>query len=91
MSDEIKVGDRVRSYDFEDRKDCYVEGTVVYIGREFNQGEHTVAFECDRYVIKVERCVSNNKVIQYYGAFAFPPVNGTLTTRGRITNHVERV
>jgi hypothetical protein len=72
----IEVGNRVRSFDFEDRgltgeRACYVEGTVVEIGNfpEFP--------DCPRYKIQVERHVFGGEELAEHEDFVFPPVNGT--------------
>ena len=81
---EIGVGDYVRSYDFNEDVSSYVEGTVVDI---------VTLGGCYHYKIKVERRVlegveaPQNKVLDY--GHVYPPVNGTLTTLGRVTNSVE--
>lgn len=90
---EIKVGDRVRSFDFEGRelegeRACYREGVVIGIGR--------FGFpDCDRYKIFVERVVwageeeglSDNDPVA--GRVIYPPVNGVrMVFRGRVTDGV---
>lgn len=85
----IKPGERVRSYDFFDRTDCYVEGTVQEI---------TGAIEgCPRYKISIERAVFAGEdvtadMLTRHAAspFIFPPVNGTPTWLGKITRGVVR-
>lgn len=75
--DEIKVGDRVRSFDFSDRETvgpraCFIEGTVTGIGRfpQFN--------DCDRYEIRVEREMFGGEECDVSEPeFRYPPVNGT--------------
>lgn len=78
--DNIQVGDYVRSFDFPDmRSDCYVEGTVVAIGRhaEFSN-------DCDRYTIMVQKAVIEGKVREDVSAgIVYPPVNGTPTWLGK--------
>lgn len=78
----VKVGDRVRSYDFPDRVDCYVEGVVEEIGAfpEFPG--------CERYRIKVDRAVFEGKPNGHFADFVFPPVNGTRTSMGRVCDGV---
>ena len=97
MSD-IKVGDRVRSFDFADgdygrdltgERACFVEGVVTDITRMI-PGEDGFLMNagCDRYVIAVERQVFGGKVV--FGAdTVYPPVNGTPTWGDRVTNCVE--
>jgi hypothetical protein len=84
----ITIGNRVRSFDFHYMRDldgprsCYMEGVVT--GIEKIRG-------CDRYIIAVDRCVSGGKEqpAQNYPPEICPPVNGTPTTMGRITDGVE--
>lgn len=65
---EIKVGQKVRSYDFGSHKDCYVEGIVEKIGPW-----EGCAGTCPHYHIRTTRKVWLGKEEQgetYY----FPPV-----------------
>tara|TARA_R100000008_G_scaffold86770_1_gene81494 strand:- start:2179 stop:2445 length:267 start_codon:yes stop_codon:yes gene_type:complete len=87
----IKVGDRVRSFDFSDGPDgrslsgkraCYVEGEVV--GFEHYQG-------CERYVIQVERCIFGGVEKDAWPAKVYPPVNGTPKLFGGICDNVELI
>lgn len=74
----IKVGDRVRSYDFpddprEDARGCYYEGRVVAIGRFAFDGE-----ACDRYKIAVmKRYWLGKPQLLSVDRYVFPPANGT--------------
>ena len=85
---EIAIGSKVRSFDFHYMRDldgprsCYMEGTVT--GFEEVRG-------CMRYVIEVDRCIGRGKELpaQEYPPTIYPPVNGTPTTMGRITDGVE--
>ena len=85
---EITIGSRVRSFDFHYMRDldgprsCYMEGVVT--GIEEIRG-------CMRYIIQVDRCVGRGKELpaQEYPPTICPPVNGTPTTMGRITDGVE--
>lgn len=80
---EIGIGDYVRSYDFPGVKDCYVEGTVVGI---------LSGMDCDRYKIAVDRIVFDGKpepLLEDVENFAYPPVNGTHTSFGMVTDYVE--
>jgi hypothetical protein len=80
----IVAGHRVRSYDFpEDRDDSYVEGVVEEITERIEG--------CSRYRIRVERRVRNGVECEVGNATVIPPVNGTPTTFGRITNGVVRI
>ena len=79
----IHVGNRVRSYDFQNVRDCFVEGVVVAIER--HEG-------CKRYKIQVERKVwSGEEVEDPYRGFVFPPVNGTQRLFGGECDGVELV
>jgi hypothetical protein len=87
---EIQIGDRVRSYDFEGRKDNYIEGTVRDIIVDDGRGP----FDGDRYQVEVERVVWDNEDFtgKVAGApFVFPPVNGTRKLFGGETNGVELI
>ena len=82
----IQIGNRVRSFDFHYMRDldgprsCYMEGVVT--GIENIRG-------CDRYVIEVTRCVSGGKEHNDHPSVIIPPVNGTPTSMGRVTDGVE--
>lgn len=83
---EIKIEDTVRSYDFEGRKDCYVEGVVIgFVERE----------GCNRYVIRVERDVVRGLEQRFegtrVGTNVYPPVNGTRKFFGGVCNAVEKI
>ena len=85
----IKVGDRVRSFDFPRRRDvegelaCFVEGTVV--GFEKHEG-------CKRYKLQVRTRVFGGKPLADNGdGFVYPPVNGTPTPFGDKTDYVEAI
>ena len=97
---DITVGSKVRSFDFADtlrdgteygrdlegERACYVEGTVVGFDDE--------NFDCRRYKIQVERRVFGGKAddkVDPREAVVYPPVNGTPTMLGRVTNNVELV
>lgn len=88
MCDRVMVGDRVRSFDFEGRDDCYVEGVVT--GYREREG-------CTRYAILVDREVFNGEVIPYnatrsgMGRTAYPPVNGTPKSTGGICDGVKKI
>lgn len=79
---DILVGQRVRSYDFAGVENCYAEGTVE--GVEPRQG-------CLRYRLRVERRVMNGRELARHEAVVYPPVNGTPTLFGTVTNLVERL
>ncbi len=86
---EIKIGDTVRSFDFDGRdldgeRACYIEGEVIAI--VFWEG-------CDRYKIKVSDRIFrgvNVSIGEDYGE-VLPPVNGTPTSLGRICNGVVKM
>lgn len=87
-ADEIKVGSRVRSFDFfhrdlEGERACYVEGVVETVG-EVIEG-------CPRYAIRVTRSVFGGKPSKRYSedAVVYPPVNGTPSLLSGLTNYVE--
>lgn len=80
----INIGDRVRSYDFPFRKDCYIEGEV----KAFRHIEG-----CERYVIRADTRVwgagEEEKITP--PAHFYPPVNGTPTLFGGVCAGVEKV
>lgn len=78
---EIRVGDKVRSFDFEGReltgeRACYVEGTVVEIGKP-----PAGVCNCDNhYHIVVEKRVWGGKANPtdgFIGQTVYPPTNGS--------------
>ena len=83
---DIKIGNKVRSFDFHYMRDlegprsCYMEGVVT--GIEEVRG-------CDRYVIVVDRCIAAGKERSDFPEVIYPPVNGTPTWMGRVTDGVE--
>jgi hypothetical protein len=96
---DIKVGDKVRSFDFDNRdltgdRAAYVTGTVVDIlepGETFYRTGAAFA-DCSRYVIRVvsrtRRGAAKHIADREY---VYPPVNGTPTWIGRVTDGVVRV
>ena len=82
----IKIGSKVRSFDFHSRDitgedACYVEGEVVDI--RWDGG-------CDRYVILIEKQVFAGKEEDtHVGSLVHPPVNGIPKWNGRLTDGVE--
>ena len=79
----IKVGNRVRSYDFARDRECYVEGIVE--GFERLEG-------CERYKIRVARKVwAGEEVENPYDGHVYPPLNGTPKLFGGECNGVELV
>ncbi len=83
----IKVGDKVRSFDFPHSRDvdgdraCYVEGVV----EGFKEVEG-----CERYVVRVDRKVFAGKEEDILGRYpyVFPPVNGTPRLLGGVCDGV---
>ena len=77
----IKVGDRVRSYDFKGQDGCYFVGTVTNIRKDTEQYDIAVEYQ----VWMFEREASN------YCASVHPPVNGTPSLLGGVHMGVQRV
>lgn len=81
----IKIGDTVRSYDFEHRSDCFVDGEVTAL--KTMEG-------CERYEIKPTRRVwgdAEYPEASFPPAF-YPPVNGTCYAgRNGFTNFVRKL
>ena len=89
--DRIEMGDKVRSYDFPGRRDCYVEGRVEAITNKFPGGGDA---GCLRYRILVEKVVIEGGVREkdfLIGDYVFPPVNGTPNMFGQPSVGVEKV
>ena len=85
MSDIIQIGDTVRSYDFPDSAlECYIEGVIENI--EWHEG-------CERYKIRVTARIWEGKRegITADPMYVYPPVNGTPTLMGRVTNGVRKL
>jgi hypothetical protein len=84
----VLIGDRVRSFDFQDHKElegaraCYMEGQVT--GIEMMEG-------CWRYKIEVRKCVSRGEVREDYPSVIYPPLNGTPRLLGGECNGVEKI
>lgn len=82
---EIRVGDYVRSYDFPDDEDCYIEGVVLETDRFFMEKG------VDCYVIKVKCVVWQGKRLprwEWRSNIITPPMNGSLSSFGRVMNSV---
>jgi hypothetical protein len=79
----LGVGDRVRSYDFEGRKDFYAEGSIV----DFRYD----ADGCRRYAIQVSAKVEAGVSVPVRAGFVYPPVNGTPKCFGGVCSGVERI
>lgn len=86
-AEQIAVGDRVRSYDFESSDENYADGIVEHDG-DIIEG-------CARYRIKVENRVIDGIAAKSNDAFqlqdVFPPVNGTRRSFGGYTNGVRKL
>lgn len=80
---DIRPGERVRSYDFGGIRTCYAEGVVEEITGPIEG--------CPRYKLRVETRVLDGQRIDAHEDYVYPPVNGTPTTFGGVTNCVERV
>ena len=82
----IKVGNRVRSYDFARDRECYVEGIVE--GFERLEG-------CERYKIRIQKQFREGKEVKISAdrlkaaPHIYPPVNGTPRMFGGECNGVE--
>jgi hypothetical protein len=83
ICEEIRLGDRVRSYDFEHHDDCYVEGTVEEI-TEHMEG-------CPRYRIVGLFRAFDGRQEMLDGVEFFPPVNGTPRMMGGYCNGVRKI
>jgi|TARA_B100001094_G_C18099811_1_gene755102 hypothetical protein len=89
MTNDINIGDKVRSFDFPTHRDidapdaCFIEGIV----EGFTKVEG-----CMRFDIKATRVVFDGVERDFEeGERAFPPLNGTPTNMGRITDGVVKV
>ena len=84
----VEVGHRVRSFDFHYMRDldgprsCYMEGEVTAIVEHPHFG-----YKC--YEIQVDRVIAGGKERDEMPTTIYPPVNGTKTTMGRVTDGVE--
>lgn len=82
----IPIGAVVRSYDSPGNRSCYVEGIV--------EGHCEMLRGCSRYAIRVTCQFFDNEeqpTSVLIGELVYPPMNGTLTTRGVMTAGVEVV
>lgn len=88
--DDVKVGDRVMSFDFPGVDDCYAVGVVEEIGK-FDFGD------CQHYKIKVEKYVLDG--VDYVPGdktkranipeYVYPPMNGVPSWLGSVCNGVK--
>ena len=92
----VKVGDRVRSFDFDGRDiegeaACYIEGTVESIT---DPKIHPHFRDCARYAIRVTRRIfageNRDGEGSNVGECVYPPLNGTQSWLGRTMAGVER-
>jgi hypothetical protein len=88
MASMIKVGDLVRSFDFDGHEDCYVEGRVERIGYMPDGPD-----DCERYHVRPTRRVFGGEELAAGNIppMVYPPLNGTLTWTGRKTDGVRKV
>jgi len=91
----INIGDRVRSFDFGSREvegetACFVEGVVRNITHPSVDSNFR---DCPHYEIRVDRRVLAGEEIDgaIIGGLVYPPVNGTPSTFGGVTDSVELV
>lgn len=80
---DIVLGERVRSYDFGIIRTCYYEGVVESITEPIDG--------CPRYKVRVEARIFDGEIVPIDAPYVYPPVNGTPSTIGALTNFVERV
>jgi len=82
---DVKAGDLVRSYDFEGRTDCYLEGIVRRVG-------HFAEFQdCVHVEIEATNRVMAGREERLHHAFFYPPANGTPTLFGGVTKCIEKI
>lgn len=82
---DLKPGDHVRSYDFAGNRESYVDGVIESV---------TPPMEgCPRYKILSNSRVFGGKPIPVpaHEEYVYPPVNGTPTLMGALTNFVVRL
>jgi hypothetical protein len=82
--EDIPVGSRVRSYDFEFRDDCYVEGFVEAIEERWG---------CLRFTIRCDISASEGKRrrVDPTKSVVYPPANGVMHATGGFCNSVRLV
>jgi len=93
----LLVGKQVRSFDFADRpggrdiegeRACFVQGQVLGIT---DPDEHPTFRGCARYIIHVTRKVSGGEERDGGASIMYPPINGTPTWMGSVTDGVEHI
>jgi hypothetical protein len=92
MANQIKVGDKVKSYDSE-RRSTGVIGTVLAVNvTEVPMANgKTYSFDCPRYAIRVECNFGFDDNSGDEGTLVYPPMNGIPTWMGRFTDGVEKM
>jgi len=80
---DLRIGDRVRSYDFSGVLDTFAEGVIETVVPEMEG--------CPRYQVRVTRRVMEGRLLENFESHVYPPVNGTPTWTGDVTNLVERL
>lgn len=82
--EDIPIGARVRSYDFEHRDDCYAEGFVEAIGPWMG---------CMRFTIRCDiNCVEGKRrPVDATKSVVYPPANGVRNAMGGYCNGVRKV
>lgn len=85
----IKVGDKVRSYDFPTSKDCFVEGVVESIeGHPLGGGGEFLKFKINRKVFSGKEILDSERI----GEYNWAPQNGQVQMMSdELTNGVELV
>ena len=88
--EEVKVGDWVRSYDFEHMDDTYALGKVTAID------ENMETFgDCNRYTIRVFQSVvqgaGGDRPVNSSRSMIHPPVNGVRNSMGGYCNGVRKL
>ena len=79
----IEIGDRVRSHDFDRERKCFIEGIVV--GYQKIDG-------CPRYKILVDRKVwAGEEVKEPLACYVYPPINGSHKLFGGVCDGVEAI
>lgn len=99
---DIKIGDKVRSYDHigrftpeldGDRPNHGIIGTVLAVNVKSVpiEGGREYEFDCPRYAIMVESQFMGKEVTaaRQPGLIVYPPMNGTKTTMGETCDCVE--
>ena len=91
MNTDIKIGDKVRSFDFSAHRD--IEGPEACFAEGIVEGFQTIAgSSCTRFDIRVTRAVWEGKEVPTEeGTRIAPPLNGTPPNMGRITDGVVKI